>query len=230
MNPINTTFHHDTLGKLRTIYTGDDLLFALCDVSRILGYRDNGKALRNVCRNVKKYDYCTKSMLFMSSDDINDLCENNDSPEAEELLDWIVDIIIPEVDKAFVESEPDETVENPMLVIYRSSLTRLVFSYTRLCERFAAICEFAESVPVCEGVAELKREIRECKEECEAVFANSGLPCTAMEDFDVEELLAFMNTIATYPEAVGYIKLDDAVDVLRDMGQKFMSTRLNANG
>ena len=41
MTPVNTTFYHDTLGKLRTVYTEDNLLFSVRDISRIFGYKDD---------------------------------------------------------------------------------------------------------------------------------------------------------------------------------------------
>lgn len=101
--PVHRTYHHETLGDLRTIRTGntpESMLFCLRDVSRILDYKGDGQALRHHCKNVCQHDYMTaagrQTVNFMTYSDLEYLMEHTKRERKSDLYAFVHEQILPD--------------------------------------------------------------------------------------------------------------------------------------
>lgn len=237
LKTICTTFFHDTLGKLRTIYTGDNLLFCIYDVSKVLGHTDDGKSLRRFCNNIQKHKYGKKTLSFMDAGDIDELFQRDHSPEAENLLYWIHEIIVPEVQKTDGENEKTGNevkqhthIENPLLLIPRLTYESIAYSYAVLCNHLTGLCEKAASTPVRADTIELKYAIQQCRQACESLLALNGFSWEDMAEFDTEKIFDRLDDFTISPEKAGYVAYDQVVEAFGQMAADFLTDWQYNNG
>ena len=117
--PVRKTYHHETLGDLRTVRTGDSaetMLFCVKDISRMLGYKSGGTVLIRNCKNISKYGYSTVSGMqtlnFISYSDLNDQFTCRMGEQWDALYAFVHEQILPE---AFPKPSPTEMPAHPVM-------------------------------------------------------------------------------------------------------------------
>ena len=236
MKFIRKTFFDDNQNRLRTIYTGDDLLFCIYDVSRILGHTDGGSELRKSCTKKRKHRYGRKTLSFMDAGEIDTLFQRDSSTEAESLLKWIHRIILPEVLKTNTEGDernPTQAnfgIENPLVLIPRLNYEGIAYAYVLLCSQFAEICDQTDSVPVRADTIELKETVQKCRKSCESLLTMNGFTWEDMTDFQVDRIFDRLDALTVTPEKAGYVPYDQVVEAFGKTAADFLTDWKHGNG
>ena len=231
MNPINITFFHEALGKLRTIYTDGDLLFSICDVSRILGYRDEGKTIRRYCYQVNKHEFGSQTLCFMGAADIDTLFRRTKSTHADELHKWICDIIIPEVlEKQDEYEENDLSDENELLLIHRCDYDRLTYAMAMACHHLVKFCEQADVLPLNSKTVDLRKQASESRIVCENLLKSHGITIADISEFDPEKVFSILDEDVISPEEGGYIGLDQVIEAFGQEAADYLTDWRFSNG
>lgn len=204
MNPVNTTFYHDDLGKLRTVYIGDNLFFSIRDISRIFGYKDEGKTLRRYCSHVNKLDFGKLNMNFMSAADLDNLFRREKYENSNELYNWICDTIIPEL-LELDYGDDDLYDENELYLIHRRDYDRLTYAFALLCHRLVKLCDKVDQLPVSSKTGGLLDLSAQSREVCENLLDSYGLTLDDMKEFDTDRIFELLDEDVISPEDAGYM-------------------------
>ena len=204
MTPVNTTFYHDTLGKLRTVYTEDNLLFSVRDISRIFGYKDDGKTLRRYCSHVKNLEFGKQTMNFLSAADLDNLFRRGKYENSNELYNWICDTIIPEL-LELDYGDDDLYDENELYLIHRRDYDRLTYAFALLCHRLVKLCDKVDQLPVSTKTGRLLDLSARSREVCENLLDSYGLTLDDMKEFDTDRIFELLDEDVTTPENAGYM-------------------------
>lgn len=225
MDTICTTFFHDTLGKLRTVYTGGDLLFCIYDISKILGYGDDGKSIRRFCANMQKHEYGRKTLNFMDAGDMDHLFSRIHSDTADELHCWICYTIIPEVTKTddeYIESAyPSD--EEELYLIHRSDYDNLTFAFAAMCHNLLKLCNMAEKLPATKSHTVIKERADTSKYVCEHILEKYGLSAEDMVNLNSEKVFSLLDEDVISPEEAGYVAYDQVVEAFGQMAADFLT-------
>ena len=233
---IRKTFFDDNRNRLRTIYTGDDLLFCIYDISRILGHTDSGSELRKFCTNILKHRYGKKTLCFMDAGEIDVLFQRDSSTEAESLLKWIHGTIIPEVLKTNTEAgertpaQPDFCMENPLVLIPRLNYEGIAYAYVLLCSQFAEIYGKIDSVPVRADTIELKETVQKYRKSCESLLEMNGFTWEDMTDFQADRIFDRLDALTVTPEKAGYVPYDQVVEAFGKTAADFLTDWKHSDG
>ena len=236
MKFIRKTFFDDNQNRLRTIYTGDDLLFCIYDVSRILGHTDGGSELRKSCTYIHKHRYGRKTLSFMDAGEMDALFQRDSSPEAESLLKWIHRIILPEVLKTNKEGDernPTQAnfcIENPLVLIPRLNYEGIAYAYVLLCSQLAEICGRTDSVPVRADTIELKETVQKYRKSCESLLEMNGFTWADMTDFQADRIFDRLDALTVTPEKAGYVPYDQVVEAFGKTAADFLTDWKHDNG
>lgn len=230
MTPVNTTFYHDTLGKLRTVYTEDNLLFSVRDISRIFGYKDEGKTLRRYCSHVKKLEFGKQTMNFLSAADLDNLFRRGKYDNSDELYNWICDTIIPELVECDSFGERDLYDENELYLIHRCDYDRLTYAFALLCHQLVKLCDKVDQLPVNSKTNALLDLSSKCREVCENLLDSYGLTVDDMKEFDTDRIFEVLDEDVIAPEDAGYMGREEiTAEFIHDL-MDFLNDWKHSNG
>lgn len=232
---IRKTFFDDNRNRLRTIYTGDDLLFCIYDVSRILGHTDGGSELRKSCTKKRKHRYGRKTLSFMDAGEMDVLFQRDSSTEAKNLLKWIHGTIIPEVLETNKEGDENPAqanfcIENPLVLIPRLNYEGIAYAYVLLCSQLAEICGRTDSIPVQADTIELKETIQKYRKSCESLLTMNGFTWEDMTDFQADRIFDRLDALTITPEKAGYVPYDQVVEAFGKTAADFLTDWKHDNG
>ena len=220
MKTIRSIFYHETLGKLRTIYEGGDLLFCIYDIAKILGYTDNGKFIKRFCYNIRKCTYGRKTLNFMDAADMDNLLTRAENPVTNELRYWICDTIIPEVCETDASAEEYPTPENELYIIHRSDYDRLTFAFVSVCK----------NLPKDEAHTVIRDTAENAANVCAYLLEKYGLSFDDVLHFDSEKVFSLLDEDVISPEEAGYVAYDQVVEAFGQMAADFLTDWKYGNG
>ena len=149
-DPVRKTFKHRKMGQLRVISAGRELFFCIRDISRILGYGEQGKEIRKYAFHLREYSYGWRTLHFMNETDFRYMMLFEKSSRAEELQEWLRSEVVHDMhhDTYFCDDDIDDGNEEPY-IIYRRDYDKLIYSFMTVCHHLTLLCDsVSASVPV----------------------------------------------------------------------------------
>jgi len=224
LKTIHSINFHETLGKLRVIYTEGDLLFAVCDVNRILGFKDKGRTIHRYCANMQKLKFGKKKLNFMNAGDIEHLLFCMESEAARKLNDWICYTILPGFKDAFNNTdEEDLPVEDELCLIHRRDYDRLAFNFAFICQNHLKLIREIGNCPITDENEPLRRSADSILCACEYILEKYGMTDEDIRDFNTDKILGILGTDMISPEEGGYVPYDQVVEAFGQTAAEFLT-------
>lgn len=120
MNNNIEIFKNEIFGEVRTLNTGNEILFCASDVAKMLGYSRPNDAINQHCRATVKHSTLIsgkkQEINFIKEGDIYRLIIKSRLPQAEQFEKWIFEEVLPSIRKHGLYAM-NELLENPDMLI-----------------------------------------------------------------------------------------------------------------
>lgn len=206
--PIRKTFRHKKMGQLRVIYDGKDLFFCIRDISRILGYGEQGKKVRKYAFHIQKYNYGWLTLHFMNDEDVSYMMLFEKSPKASELHEWMCGEIAPDMIRGDLLKEDDEIDdgnEEPY-IIYRRDYDKLIYSLMTACHHLTLLCDSVNAyVPIERPYTHLYETLNVAEKACSDVLEMYNILWFDMRAEITDTTLSQFDQYAVPAEKEGFV-------------------------